>query len=100
MIILNFLNNKFSPFLRMYSTTFPADKIISGKSNAFSDKLKSLQHVIIDGENMKCVILFACNKIKLVSSSLVTNFLKINAPVLQNQTTDGGDMNIEDEERF
>jgi hypothetical protein len=26
--------------------------------------------------------------------------LKINAPVLQNQTTDGGDMNIEDEEQF
>jgi hypothetical protein len=35
-----------------------------------------------------------------VSSNLETNFLKINTPVLQNQTTDGGDMNIEDEEQL
>jgi hypothetical protein len=63
MIILNFLNNKFLPFLGMYSTTFPADKIISGKSNAFSDILECVQHVIIDGEYIKCVILLACNKI-------------------------------------
>jgi hypothetical protein len=46
------------------------------------------------------VLKFACNKIKLVLSNLKANFMKNNALVKHNQITDGGGIDIEDEEQF